>query len=131
MVKAYIGHGLRASSTGVVTAGNTFAPPNTAPAPPVPVAGNDMAVLTPTEIARLRASIYFTQLPAASLCTCDFGHLFTFYDAAGHYLGYFAVCFHCGCTEISPQPKNTTDLPTLNWDEAAIKSIYDAHHLSN
>jgi len=132
-VEAYVGDYLAVSKTGLVTSGH-FPQPSTQDqrhVPFVPVARNHMAVLTRSEVDRLRASIYFTQLPGiASLCMCDFGHLLTFYDAAGRYLGDFAVCFHCGCTQISPEPKNTTDLPVLNWDEAVVKSIYDAHHLT-
>jgi hypothetical protein len=132
-VEAYVGENITVSKDGSVTMGNlrmVSAAPPIAKEFPEPVPPAQMAALTPAEINAVQNSVYFTQIPgAASACICDFRHAFTFFDAKGKYLGYFAMCFACGCMEIQPSIRDNTVLPATSWDGRVLYGIFQAHRL--
>lgn len=132
-VEAYAGENITVSRDGSVTMGNlrmVSAAPPIAKEFPKPVPPAQMAALTPAEIRAVENSVYFTQIPgAASACICDFRHAFTFFDAKGKYLGYFAMCFACGCMQIQPSIRDNTVLPATSWDGRVLYGIFQAHRL--
>ena len=125
-VRAYAAGGpVHVGNDGTVTA---FKPsPDGKSAVTVPPAGGDY--LTAEEIASLRSAISFSKPPEMSTACCIPRHAFVFYDRDNRYLGYLLVCFQCGCAEMKPMPATDPDQSYINWDQARVHQILEAHRL--
>jgi hypothetical protein len=127
-VEAYAAQGLAVTDDGRVLMGRIY--PGIETRFLKPVLPQNSAALTQAEIKDVQNSVYFTQLPEwASECVCEFNHAFTFFDSSGNYLGYVAMCFRCGCLQISPKLTDKTMLPAVSWDGKVLYGIFTAHHL--
>ncbi len=127
-VEAYAGKGLSVSKDGHVLMGKIF--PQMDPRFLTPVPAQNEALLTGNEVREVQNSVYFTQLPDEdSLCVCEYNHAFTFFDSTGKYIGYFAMCFACGCKYMEPALVDNTMLPAVSWDGRVLSGIFAAHRL--
>ncbi|HLI67978.1 MAG TPA: hypothetical protein VKU90_16555 [Caulobacteraceae bacterium] len=94
----------------------------------VPV--KDGGLLTPREMAALRAAVQFTRPPDMMLACCEPRHAFLFYDKSGRYLGFLMVCFECGCAVMEPFHPADEEHSWIAWNPEAVKAIVVAHQLA-
>jgi hypothetical protein len=85
--------------------------------------------LTLPEINILRKSFFSTVYPPAMATCCVPDHVFTFYNAAGNYLGDLRLKFGCGCAILSDYAPPHRDRGYIIWDTKAVGGIFEAHHI--
>jgi len=86
-------------------------------------------ILTASETQRLRGAVFFTEPPPAIAACCIPRHAFKFYDKQKNEIGALDVCFECSCARIEGEKSPNPNLMWIDWDNAVIAAIVEAHNL--